>query len=264
MKVILSALSLLLLRGALAAQAPAEMDVFLVRHAETLANATGKGSESNHRRFSPLGEAQIAALLVELRGLKIPRIVVSPSYRARHTILPFLREQAQVAEIWPELDECGWTEDESPVPDGLTASGPMVQIESDLKIFFRFREPIAPRTYVAARASDCEAQVRMAMQRLEEQCRTSKASLLMVTHYHAGGRLLRRLLGDAAPEHLGLRNGMLTQLRRRADGRFQLVRLNGQAFPESPGSGGIPASPLDRRPVQTQADPFRRLPDTAR
>ena len=82
-------------------------DLVFVRHAETVANATGQYSSSTIDRFSSLGESEVKTLTTKLE--KEPffdRIFVSPSPRALRTIAPYLRATHQRATIWPLLYEC--------------------------------------------------------------------------------------------------------------------------------------------------------------
>lgn len=208
-------------------QGKGEVDLYVLRHAETLANSTGKNTEANQRRFSPLGETQVAGVQVQLAQRAIGAILVSPSYRARHTILPWLLAQGRVAEVWPELDECCWIEDGGKVPDALEPQGSPLYLEPEDRPYFRFRGEQSPRAFSAARVSDGEAQVRAAIRLLEERFRGSDKTILVVTHFHSGSRLVERLLGDAYRGRVGLRNAALTHLRRQADGTFRLLRLNG-------------------------------------
>ena len=91
----------ILLCGVAAAQAGG-LDIYFVRHAETMANASGVNTSGNSNMFSEKGNEQVGALTRELNAMRFDAILVSPAERAINTILPYLKESGQKGIIWPE------------------------------------------------------------------------------------------------------------------------------------------------------------------
>lgn len=82
-------------------------DVTFVRHAETLANSTGRYNARTLDTFSPKGQEEVDYLTQWLlKQPKFDTILVSPSRRAMLTIEPYLKATHQVATVWPLLYEC--------------------------------------------------------------------------------------------------------------------------------------------------------------
>jgi len=69
------------------------LDLYYVRHAQTMANVTREYTEENQRTFSPLGEAQVDEVTEKLADLHFDVVIVSPAWRTQRTILPYLKER---------------------------------------------------------------------------------------------------------------------------------------------------------------------------
>ena len=89
----------------LAVPAAHALDIYIVRHAETMGNVTLDYSEINQNTLSPKGLQQVAALPAKLEGLKFDEILVSPAWRTQKTILSYLEKNDRKAEICPEIEE---------------------------------------------------------------------------------------------------------------------------------------------------------------
>ena len=59
----------------------------------------------NESMFTPKGRSQVAEDTESLRAIEFDFIAVSPSWRTRDTILPYLKASGAKAEIWAELIE---------------------------------------------------------------------------------------------------------------------------------------------------------------
>lgn len=206
----------------LAAAAPsAAFDLYFVRHAETVANATGIHSPANERAFSPAGLRQAGELEARLAGVRFDAVVVSPLWRAQHTILPYLRKRALSAEIWPELAECCWQRDQDERAAPVRAPGPPIMAEDAL---LRLRGPeAAERLDAGENRSAGVARVGRTAELLVERYGDKPVSVLVVGHYWHGARLLRLLLGEADGPEIRPENGRPIHLRQDPGGRFRLV-----------------------------------------
>lgn len=167
-------------------------DLTYVRHAETLANATGRYSARTLDTFSSKGNAEIAQLTAQL--LKEPRfdvILVSPSPRALKTIAPYLAASHQTATVWPLLYECCTGRR----PKGAHATrfvwGPKVTVGRSLARWFVV--PAGSRFPVAGNYNAGLAQVGAALG--EFRSKYLGRRILLVGHSAMGGQFLHALAG---------------------------------------------------------------------
>lgn len=184
-------LSLALVTVALGAVA--QTPITYVRHAETIANATGKYSNATLNTLTEKGNQQ-----VELLAKTLPRrfagIYVSPAGRCLRTIAPYLKATGQKATIWPELLECCHQRGaERNKPAGPLQYGPKITVPQELKPYFII-EPghereIASPTYKAGLR-----QIDMAAARIRKL--PANESFLLVSHSIAGARLFEALTGQ--------------------------------------------------------------------
>lgn len=169
--------------------------ILFTRHAETVANATGKYNRTTLNQISERGKTQIARLTKSLMGWKFDRIVVSPSERALRTIAPYLRATRQKAEIWPELYEC--CDGNSRKVKGPTAMtlrpGARFVVPADLRDLF-IVNPGSDRLFNVPSYEDGLMQVRAAAAKVKAD---NSARLLVVGHSLQGGRMIEVLLGSA-------------------------------------------------------------------
>ena len=100
--------------------AAAELTVYYVRHGQGGHNVQADWEQTgvprkqwpawvgDQNHFTPLGEYQVQALGTNLLPYTFDYIAVSPLWRTRQTILPYLKLTGRTAEIWPELVETGF------------------------------------------------------------------------------------------------------------------------------------------------------------
>ncbi len=207
------------------------MDLYLVRHAETVANATKDYSHANQRTFSPRGRREIDALDAKLAAYRFDHVLVSPTWRTRHTIAPWLAHTGRVAEIWPELAECCYQADRDTPASAALERGHAIDVEEELQALFTFRGDDARRWIEAKTWADSRLQVDEAIRLLRERYAGTGDAVLVVGHFKASARIVAALLG--APElepEVALKNAEVTHLRQAEDGRFRIVAINGRPF----------------------------------
>src|SRR4051794_16518782 len=95
--------------------AQAGLKVYYLRHAEAGHNVVKEWKDipkdqwpayvGNSGMFTPKGETQVLKVAEKLKPNRFDFIAVSPIWRTRNTILPYLKETKVKAEIWPELEE---------------------------------------------------------------------------------------------------------------------------------------------------------------
>lgn len=204
------------------------LELYFVRHAQTVANATGQHNKQNSGSFSDEGMSQIAELTQDLGKIRFDAILVSPTERTLYTILPYLTEQQLTATIWPELTECCWQDDHE-TSGGTLQRGKAIILNTDVAPYFKFRDASSAMHYANQSYADGIAQVDEAYRLLQSNYFGSGKTILIVSHYHAGGILLSRLLGIPRTEISGPENAKLTHLRQDKNGKFHLQMLNGIA-----------------------------------
>ncbi len=168
-------------------------EITFVRHAETMANATGRYTAKNLNAFSEKGKAQVASITqILLKEPRFDRILVSPSPRALRTIAPYLKSSGQRAIVWPLLYECCTGHR----PKGAHATsfkfGPKVDIPSDLRGLF-IVEPGHDRFPDSPNYNAGLAQVAACVKELGE--RYSSGRVLILGHSAHGGQFIHSLTG---------------------------------------------------------------------
>ena len=202
------------------------LELYVVRHAETESNRTGIHNRVNDRTFSATGLNQVRILTERLGDHRFDHIIVSPKYRAMNTILPYLKKNRLVAEIWPELEECCWQrEGRDAVSSGL-ARDKKIDIPADMRPYFRLRDDNSGYRYKARDYADGILQMQMAADLIRKRFGGTTQSVLLVGHYHAGGRIMELLLGLEPDGSFSLENTKISRLVQLPDGSFRLLNLN--------------------------------------
>ncbi len=230
------ALLLVLLFQAGLSQAAGMLDIYVVRHAETLANVTGVYDSHSDNTLSEHGKAQVDALTRSLSDDRFDAVLVSPAERALRTIQPYLQQSGRVGVVWPELVECCWQRDRN--EDGSLHMAQAIRLPADIAAQFTFRDSGSTFEYANRNYGDGVAQVHQAAILLKKHYGNSGKRILIVTHYHAGAVLMGELLGVSRDSLAGLKNASISHLRQQPDGCFELLTINGQMAPNAVDPGG--------------------------
>lgn len=232
----------------------AQTRVYYVRHAEGGHNVSGEWRDiprdqwppyvGNPDIFTPKGVEQVIALTEKLKGMQFDFIAVSPTWRTRNTVLPYLRATNQKGEIWPELAETSglpveWTDRydaarPGPRKDLFTGRKP-IKLPVDEQPFFTFRENA--RSLLDGNDTDRDrrnANTLAIAQKTAEMVKArfgkSGKSVLLVGHNSAGSALLRVLTGTKG-FNTKLVNAGIWMAEEQPDGSFVLKMLNGEPYP---------------------------------
>jgi broad specificity phosphatase PhoE len=206
----------LLLLGACLAAPP---NIVFVRHAETIANATGRYNESTLNTLSAKGQNQVRRLTVDLGSERFDRIVVSPAGRCLQTIGPWLRANRLTAEIWPELLECCQQPRATRTkPAGPVRYGAKVSVPTAWRDVFRL-VPGQDRAIVEGNYQEGIRMVRRAADRLRV---LPGERILVVGHSASGGRLFRELLGQESG--IRVENATIYRFEWQPGGAYRRVR----------------------------------------
>ncbi|HEY0866533.1 MAG TPA: histidine phosphatase family protein [Fimbriimonas sp.] len=175
---------------ALLVAAPA--DFTFVRHAETVANATGRYNSKTLNALSDKGQKQVSALTRELLGQPdYDLVLVSPSPRALKTIAPYLKAKGIKATVWPLLYECCTGRQRTSKATRFDW-GPRVSIPKELAAYFLV-QPGMDRLPNAPNFGAGLAQVAATVK--EFKASYSNRRVLLVGHSGHGGQFLYALTG---------------------------------------------------------------------
>lgn len=240
-----SVLILLYLLANLGAWAGEPLRVYYVRHGEGGHNVVWQWKDKpkeqwpayvgNQNTFTPKGEEQVAALTQRLENLKLDFIAVSPMWRTRHTILPYLKLKGLKAEIWPALTETPnagkAVAQDLPPPDAELFKGlRRVKVPQEEEPFFALNDADAMELSAGGGVSPQSAANSLAMaektvRMVKERFAGSGKTILLVGHGNAGVTLIRVLTGTRL-EGEGLANTGLWMAEEQPDGTFKLMLLN--------------------------------------
>ena len=175
------------------------MRLLIVRHAESVGNASGNYGTAQADSLSPVGLAQAGRLADALGRDPFDRILVSPLQRALQTVAPFLEANDGTAEVWPELAEACWHETREP-PDPTWDRAPATLPDSVPHARFAFRDgapirPGHPETFGMGLR-----RVHDALERLESEKGATDRRILLVAHGHFIRELLTLMLCPAEPQ----------------------------------------------------------------
>lgn len=215
---------------AIADEPGAGLDIYLVRHAETMGNVTGDYTEENQRTFSPKGLEQVAGIAEKLTPYHFDHIIVSPTYRTRQTILPYLRANGLTAEIWPEIEECCCDVRGNAPPAETIPTGEPIIIEEDEALYFRVRDEDSRMRFAPTTEEHGIAQMKLAGERILKHYGQSGKSVLVVTHSCTGSRIMEVLLGVKPAGRFAPANAAVTHLRQNPDGTVRLLQFNDEPY----------------------------------
>lgn len=230
----------------------AGITIYYLRHAETGRNVSrawrSKPREQwpdyvgNENTFTPKGWDQVAQIPKKLKDHSFDFIAVSPLWRTRQTIRPYLLETGRTAEIWPELEET--VKCKMPLPDPLPKpasalfyGGQAIKLSADEQAFFTLREGFPNRCAVTKEESaqaDAWAMAERTLECIRKQFNGRSGSILLVGHGNAGANLLYLLTGNRDIS-IDIRNTGVWMAEEQPDGTFRIRMLNDLPF--APGTG---------------------------
>jgi broad specificity phosphatase PhoE len=249
----LSLLVVVALVAALPSQAG--LKVYFLRHAQAGHNVAKEWADKpkeqwpayvgNSSMLTPLGEQQVAAVPGKLAPYHFDFIAVSPVWRARQTVLPYLKAQKRTAEIWPELTEFAKVDAEAgligasglpPPAEDVFTGGKVIELAAEDAEFFTLRTDGAVEVKRGrggrAGAADVSLVLLRAIERVKSMAKSSETSVLLVGHGNSGRQLLRLLTGDDEMSAQLIDNTGLWMAEEQSDGSFKLVMANGKPVEE--------------------------------
>lgn len=202
------------------------MELYFVRHGQSMGNMTNDYSTPAHDQLSPNGWQQAERLVERLGECTLGAIYVSPLRRALETITPCLRRHARKAQVWPELAEACWQADRDAAPPVRRDGARSFILDASLRDLFVLRPE--PSFWAVEGETYREGLVRIARTRslLLERHGGRDEAILVVGHEHAGGRLIELLLDIEPHGRFAHANTGLTWLIQNGDGTFSARFVN--------------------------------------
>ncbi len=248
----------------------AALRIYYLRHAEGGHNVVkawaDKPKESwpsyvgDPNQFTPLGLEQVEKVAPRLSSLHFDFIAVSPYWRTRNTILPYLLSTRTQAEIWPELGEFAGLsvtflgKPDLPPPEKDLYKGRVIELPQNEQGVFLVRED-RPREFNVPKdgpqaGANLEAILGQAITQLKARFAGSDKTVLLVGHGNSGKALLQRLINQKLPPKLVMENVSLWMVEEQADGSFALRLFNNAAWPVAPQEGQAPSAPKVQEPAK--------------
>lgn len=205
------------------------LNIYVVRHAQTIANMTGDFTDSvKNNTFSDTGFLQLDSLDQRLAPYSFDAIIVSPIQRAKNTVMPYLQKNNLTAEIWPEFAEIRSKASKKDSTDTLV-QGDKIHLTNMEKKYLKFRDNDSKHLYKLKSYKDGIRQVTKGYKDLLKRFDDNdKKSILVVCHSHSGSRLLELLYGIEPKGRCPLINAKINYVRQNEDGSFSIDLFNGK------------------------------------
>ena len=240
---------LVLVCSGLGASAQAGLKIYFVRHAEYGGNVVDQWKEKPKDQwppyvgradmFTPKGTQQVEALTERLKNYHFDFIAVSPAWRCRNTIAPYLKEEGLTAEIWPELLEFNTLSHQHdanlPPPSAkLFTDGWPVALSSEDHGLFTLR-PDHPKQIKIGNeplqaAADRRAVVDKDVEMIRQRFDGSDKSILLVGHGNSSRILVEELTHERKAFDVAPHNTAMWMAEERPDGSFKLMVLDDEPF----------------------------------
>ena len=204
------------------------MNVTILRHGQTVGNATGDYSTTANDVLSEYGYEQAERLVAGLAGYQFDAIYCSPLERALKTIAPYLRENGRSAEIWTELAEACWQADHTtPIPTRTNSARP-VTLDAEVDGVFTLLAGYTALPYDDEVFQEGFARIDRAYERLLTRHSGTTVRVLVVGHWYTSSRLIETLLAMPRTDHdrFNHDNTAVSSLDQLPTGTFRLQYLN--------------------------------------
>ncbi|MDP4644519.1 MAG: histidine phosphatase family protein [Opitutales bacterium] len=240
----------------------AGLKIYYIRHAEGGHNVKkeweAKGvpeSEwpsyvGNPDMFTPKGKLEVVAATESLKAYHFDFIASSPLWRARNTILPYMKLTGNTAEVWPELREgTGMStilsKDIPDVHEEILNQGKPIILPEEEQGWFMLRNDATNNYSKYPSGSDENAKVAYmkhaslnAIEVIKKRFGGTEKSILLAGHNSAGVSLLKLLLQGEPEDRRGLKNTGIWMVEQQDDGSFELRMYNSVPIADSSENDG--------------------------
>jgi broad specificity phosphatase PhoE len=241
--------------------AQAGLKIYYLRHAEYGGNVVNQWKDKPKDEwpayvgrgdmFTPKGKEQVAALTKKLlKNYHFDFIAVSPAWRTRNTIAPYLKEERMKAELWPELLEFNTLarqhDENLPPPSADLFSGAPLTLSSEDQGLFTLRDD-NPKGFKIGKdplqaAADRRAVVDKVIELIRKRFDDADKSILLVGHGNTGRILAEELTHEKKAFEVEPPNTAVWMAEEQPDGSFKLLVLNDKPF-RSPATQRVHAAP---------------------
>ena len=241
---------------AFAFQADAGLKIYYIRHAQcghnvkrvcekkVVPKSEWPSYVGNPDVFTPAGEKQVVAATEKLKAYSFDFIASSPLWRARNTIMPYLKVTNRRAEIWPELREGHGhgsilSQDIPVLQKEILNLGEPIILPDKEKPFFTMRDD-AKNNYSAyseewdgtVKAAYMKHALLSAVAMIEKRFGGTDQTILLAGHGTSGRSLLKLLLKKDSKGIVGFKNTGIWMVEQREDGSYELKMYNGEDYSE--------------------------------
>ena len=229
-------------------QLQAGLKIYYIRHGEAGHNVRKEWENipkeqwptyvGNPNMFTPKGESQVLKVAEKLSKYHFDFIAVSPAWRTRNTILPYLKLMGIKGEIWPELNENKAIakqilSNDLPIPSSkILNAGEMIQLPADESAYFLLREDgknlfkINQSQEEMGYSADVKFVVQSLIDRIHKKFGGTEKSILLVGHGNSGKDLLKLLLKNNLDKSHSLINTGIWMVEAQSDGTYKLKIYN--------------------------------------
>jgi len=231
------------------ATAQAGLKIYYLRHAEYGGNVVYLWKDKPKKdwpvyvgrgdMFTPKGKEQIAALTKKLlKNNHFDFVAVSPAWRTRNTIAPYLKKAGLTAEIWPELQEFNTLSHQHdsnlPPPSADLFSGGVLKLSSEDNGLFTLRDD-NPKEFKIGKdedqaAADRRAVVDKDLEMIKKRFGGSDKTILVVGHGNSGRIMAEELTHEKKAFEVEPPNTAMWMAEEQSDGSFKLLLLNDKPF----------------------------------
>ena len=230
----------------------AGLKIYYIRHGEAGHNVVKEWKNvpkeqwpvyvGNSNMFTPKGEAQVLLVAEKLKKYSFDFIAVSPAWRTKQTILPYLKLMGLKAIIWPELNEFGsqptlLLSPDLPAPSKkYLNSDALIQIPAEESAYFQIREDgkykyeLNQSQEPEAYSADIKFMLQKIIDRVHKQFGGTEKSILLVGHGNNGKSLLKLFLNDNLDKIPSIKNTGVWMIEEQKDGTFKLKLYNDEPF----------------------------------
>ena len=236
-----------------------KLKIYYIRHAEGGHNVKKEWgifpkSEwpsyvGNHSAFTPKGIMQQSRVSKKLKRFKFDFVAVSPAWRCKNTVLPYLVDAEMKGEIWPELQEIYATNliisPDLPAytsKDKILGAGDLISLLPEEVPYFTLREdgsnefkkPRFPRDHSETAKENAAAQVviKKVLELIDDCASKSHETILLSGHGSSGKAILRMLTQNPLYHFPPISNAGVWMVEQQDDGTFKLKIYNDVPFPE--------------------------------
>ncbi|WP_139959461.1 histidine phosphatase family protein [Flavicella sediminum] len=237
--------------------ANSRLKIYYIRHAEGGHNvkkewgifpeSTWPSYVGNPNMFTPKGIMQQSRVANKLKRFHFDYVAVSPAWRCKNTILPYLKASKKKAEIWPELAEIYATNlmispdlPKHESKEKILGAGTLIKLLPEEEPYFtlrknglyEFKKARFPRDHSETAKENAANKIVIdkVLELIADQSKSSN-TILLSGHGSSGAAILRMLTKNPLYHFPQISNTGIWMVEQQEDGAFQLKMFNDVPFP---------------------------------